>query len=1372
ETLRERMGMGVQESVRIALAVAEALVEAHGNGILHRDLKPENVLLGRDGRVRVVDFGLAKSVLGPEGEVAETMKPGEVFQSVQGEVIGTPMYMAPEQWRAREVGPPADVWALGIMLHEMLAGHHPFGELGMYALCAAATSDDPVQALGEDVAPELRQLVAGCVDKDPGKRPAPQEIVSALEGMLHGGKQRGDIESPFRGLLPFTEKHSDLFFGRDSEVSAFVERLRQEPVLPVVGPSGAGKSSFVMAGVIPRLREQGRWLTLVMRPGSRPFQALSSRLHGSERSTQFSDHDGCEVDPPQMTDMLLEAPSRLALFLGQLAETTGSKVLLYVDQLEELYTLVEDEKVRTAFMEALCLASDDPDGPVRVVFSLRDDFLGKLAGSTVVREALSHVTVLRTPGPGAMKEIIEKPLRVVGYGYEEEGLVEEMVRAVRGEAAGLPLLQFACSQLWERRDEKHRQLTREAYEELGGVEGALAHHADGVLEGLSGAELEIAREIFLKLVTGEGTRRTVTRSQLLGGLAEDAGAVLDRLIQSRIVTLRKSHRVDVDDAELELAHESLIARWSRLRRWIEESHEDLAFVDEAMKAAELWRTRGRPDEEAWTGEALHDAQRKAGRLGHVDPIIGEFLEAGRALSGRRTRRRRLVLAAAVATLAIVAVVLALMYVQARDQRIRADELREASRLARADAVLDAARISFEQGHWVEASARLRFAITERDSVEARALWNRLGRVSKLWQIKNEVVSDLHWSPTGVHIAAALGGPRMLVDSRTGVDVFTKQENEAMYAGSAISPDGRHAAACGSHLVVTDIESGEDLVYVEYPGSFCGDLEYAGSADHILALDDRLMLVLLDARSGKILHQFDRPVRSFDAGSDGTVLLRDRDTRRASLWSVGEEGFTHRVDLGDNQCWGLDLDRDGRVAATLHEDGSLRIWNTRDGKLQKSLDGFEQTYASVALQPGGARVAVWTGGESISIYEVRSGLVTEKIPYEKSLMAMQFDPVGKRLVTGSMGGTLEVFRVGVPDVMRKEQKHLGLWFRAAVDPRGEILASVVAGSGDILLWDLETGQGRGHIVAHDRDIYDLAFSPDGRTLASASQDRTVRIWSVPDGSLTRILAGHEAAIMGVSFSIDGTFIATASADSTAGIWDVGAGTRLHTLEGHAGPVFSVAFSPDGTEIATNSNDGSLRLWDSATGVQKIVALEGLKYRQMPGIAYSPDGARIAHLGPGESIMFFDRQSGEVETFIEQVRRDFESAIYLNEIQFSSDGKLLGACPGDTHERRVWDVETGEEILSLINATGPGGVFLFAPEDRYIVSEDCYSLVTWNLDGSRHWRSTLLLPEPLAVHTHMGWIDPATGEALDSIPQTAWREAVERRAVHATVTDDAK
>jgi hypothetical protein len=716
QTLRARLLVerpAIKEGIRIAAAVADALAEAHRHGVLHRDLKPENILLASDGRPRVFDFGLALADAGVS--------------------VGTPAYMAPEQWQAQPLTPATDVWALGLVLHELVSGRHPLGDGLAAELRALVTSPAPLPrlVLRADVPAALGDLIARCLDKEAARRPAASELAGVLAGLL--GRDRapaGGDESPFRGLLAFSERHARYFFGRDAEVAALVERLRGEALLPVVGPSGVGKSSFVQAGIIPRLREQGAWTVLALRPGSEPFTSLARALrrgeHGTGRSslpTRASPSEetepvpetlaGREVDEVgRLAGELAAAPGRLALALRELAAAGQSKVLLFIDQMEELYTLVEDAAVRERFVEAIFDAADDAGDPVRLVFTVRDDFLGRLAESVPARAALRSVTVLFAPSARDLGDILTRPLVEVGYAYDDPALVTEMAQAVAGEQAGLPLLQFALRALWDRRDRDRRVLRRADHEAIGGVAGALAEHAEGVVAGLLPDELLLARAVLVRLVTPEGTRRTLPRSRVLEGLDAAAGDVLARLVESRLVSVRRARGEPQTEPEIELAHESLVKSWRRVARWIEEGREELAMLAELEQAAELWAKRGRRADEVWQDEALLDAERTLARLSVPLPAsVAEFLEAGRARARRRRRRRRVLASVGVAGLVLASVASLLVALsfgrqkqQAQRQRDLAEQRRAEAQAQRAEAEREQAQAALLHGEHLEPGA--------------------------------------------------------------------------------------------------------------------------------------------------------------------------------------------------------------------------------------------------------------------------------------------------------------------------------------------------------------------------------------------------------------------------------------------------------------------------------------------------------------------------------------------------------------------------------------------------------------------------------------------------------------------------------------------
>src|SRR5262249_26115369 len=252
----------------------------------------------------------------------------------------------------------------------------------------------------------------------------------------------------------------------------------------------------------------------------------------------------------------------------------------------------------------------------------------------------------------------------------------------------------------------------------------LAEHADGALARLGKSEVEIARRILLRLVTPEGTRRLISRTDALGGgLGEGAPAVLGELVRARLVSIRKPLDARNDDPELELVHESLIASWRTLSRWIEESKEERLLLDELSRAARSWVRRGRPKDEVWQGRALADGLRLAEHFeAETTAEMRSFLDAGRALRERRDRTKStVVLVALVGLVAVIAVLYAEMQAAVAERK-EADVQRNLARARWAAAERERAAAALAGGDVLEARAHLRSALEVLDSAEVRVLW--------------------------------------------------------------------------------------------------------------------------------------------------------------------------------------------------------------------------------------------------------------------------------------------------------------------------------------------------------------------------------------------------------------------------------------------------------------------------------------------------------------------------------------------------------------------------------------------------------------------------------------------------------------------------
>ncbi|HEY1817815.1 MAG TPA: protein kinase [Kofleriaceae bacterium] len=629
-TLRERCIRGpleLDEILRHVRAVADALMHAHASAVYHCDLKPSNVMIGRDGRVRVVDFGLAKT--------ADTDKHS---------AGGTPDWMAPEQWLGEPIGERVDSWSLGIVTAELLAGIHPLGET-QEARRREAMDRDRVASWTcprADVPAAIIELVTRSLEHVPNQRPSAADWKRVLDESVSGRGEALDEDGPYPGLAAFDEHHARFFFGREPEVDEFLERLREATVLPIVGPSGAGKSSFLHAGVIPRLRARERWTVIALRPGADPIGTLARHVIAA------ANERAADIDPKAQAHALradlLATPTLLAARLATLARALDSRVLVAIDQFEEVFTQCASEQDRAAFLGALLSASDDPLDPVRVVFTVRDDFLGHITG-------LRALFVIQKLGPSALRRTVTGPLARYRYELDDPSLIDDLMSEVGAtEVADLPLLQFACRTLWDGRDSGARKLRRATYTEMGGVAGALAHHAERALAQMTPDERRTARLILLQLVAGT-TRRTVARERLASMLGAAADPVLDKLVATRLLVQRVG---DDGTASVEIAHESLLATWNQLARWIDESRDERRLLDELDDAASLWERRGRRIEETWSVGDLAAARHRATQLDlKLPPRIEQFLAAGETRRDRARHRRRLQLGAALAAAAVI-----------------------------------------------------------------------------------------------------------------------------------------------------------------------------------------------------------------------------------------------------------------------------------------------------------------------------------------------------------------------------------------------------------------------------------------------------------------------------------------------------------------------------------------------------------------------------------------------------------------------------------------------------------------------------------------------------------------------------------------------
>lgn len=451
------------------------------------------------------------------------------------------------------------------------------------------------EELGIEPSPELRRLEEQVLLHDPvlGSRlPLNQRVEPTVRAATN----------PFKGLRAFYEDDASDFHGRDRVVTEVLKRIEGgERLIALVGPSGSGKSSLVRAGVVPAIRKSAiegsdRWPVAQMVPGSRPFAELEVGLLRSS------------LDAPSDLGELLEHPELGILKAAlRVIPRDDSRMLLVIDQFEELFTLVEDETERRRFMANLLSLITDPHGRITVLLTLRADFYDRPLSYPEFGQRLGNAVVNVVPlTPPELEDAAQKPVERVNVSVELT-LLASLLTDVLGQPGGLPLFQYSLTELFDRRT--NNMLTLESYRSMGGLKGALSRRAEDLYAALDPKEQTAAHQVLLRLVSitdggAEWSRRRVPASEIVS-LDVDLVAV------QTVIEVFTAHRLLTVDRDLvsasptvEVAHEALLTEWPRLREWIAESREDVKRHAALNAAMNEWVESGLHPDYLLTGSRL------------------------------------------------------------------------------------------------------------------------------------------------------------------------------------------------------------------------------------------------------------------------------------------------------------------------------------------------------------------------------------------------------------------------------------------------------------------------------------------------------------------------------------------------------------------------------------------------------------------------------------------------------------------------------------------------------------------------------------------------------------------------------------------------
>jgi hypothetical protein len=475
-------------------------------------------------------------------------------------------------------------------------------------------------------------------------------------------------KSPYQGLSAFGEEHAPFFFGREKFVDELVAAVQSKSLVSVVGASGSGKSSVVFAGLVPSLRKIGNVEIISFRPGNNPLGNLAIALNhhchspaplqgeNSPDTQRRLDQMVLEMDLRHDETRLCDAIASIDKNLTPLppfplreggsnsspplaGEGLGerSHVVLIADQFEELYTLAPQEE-RQPFLDALIYAIAYAP-KFTLVLTLRADFYGYALSYRPFSDALQKG--IYNLGPMNREELrcaVEKPAHKMKVELEE-GLAETLIKDLGNESGRLPLLEFTLTQLWE--NPRKWFLTHQAYQEIGGLEKALANYADTVLDKLSQDNKKRAEKIFIQLVCpGEGTedtRRVATRKEV----GEANWDLVQQLADVRLLVTGCDETSENQEETVEIIHEALIGEWGTFRQWIQDNREFRTWQERLKPNVREWQDHNYDSGRLLPETSLSVALKwYSDRIDELTPQEQEFIEASEEKQNQQEREKR------------------------------------------------------------------------------------------------------------------------------------------------------------------------------------------------------------------------------------------------------------------------------------------------------------------------------------------------------------------------------------------------------------------------------------------------------------------------------------------------------------------------------------------------------------------------------------------------------------------------------------------------------------------------------------------------------------------------------------------------------------
>ena len=1164
---------------------------------------------------------------------------------------------------------------------------------------AAFNPFDDLAQFEERLELHLRKLVAR------------QVPVGALQAKTNVRWSKG---SPFRGLSIFDTEHAAVFFGRTRAIGEIISSLRrqaqdQQPFVMVLGMSGSGKSSLVRAGIVPLLTQAGViegvgvWRKVVFRPSNlsgdiatETAKLLMMGLSLEQDSCETCEQSVVEIASILKNNQLQEVINFIQDRLNVIAQTqnlpenTTAKLFVIIDQMEEVFTTPYfDQRVRETFFNILQKLS--ASNLIWVIGTFRSDFYHRCAEIPILVQMLKNngQYLLTPPSTNEIAQIIRLPAFAAGLFFEKHhetnvGLDEVLIDEAIANSHNLALLQFTLEQLYQHRREDGA-LTYQAYEMLGGLNGALARRAEEVFDACSPTAQATFSALMRTLVTfGEDLERAVAGKRwLTNDVSRDESELLEAFINARLIVTDSIENQSI----ARITHECLLSHWPRLTNWITQNQGLLRLRAHLADLASFWRSRGCSKELLLSdGKMLNDSEELLHEWANaLPPTLVEFIKQSLQVAEQLHKTEQL-----------------------RQRK----KLRHSQQLTAAFAILTIfAGYSYYEAEKLQKKAEEQTHIAEQrtyEAIEARDAASNDRDLARKQHYKAIALAATQHVENATPVTGAEYAFKTLseiteYDKKTNADAVLELE-QVLYSG--LSKIQQKAIFIGHQKELNRVGISKDNQRVISASNDGTAKLWAINGELIATLDGHIKGVKrarFNNQGNKILTvDHDRFIKIWD-GFTGEFLQKI-DTYQGDIFNAAETDITEaRFDLGDQRI------------ITAHADGKVKLFDLKGNLIRSFERHLKQVNGMWLSNPDEKQLLTFSNDHTVRLWEVQTGKIIFTWKTNDKVQAAAFsadnqyvaagDDTGKiYLWSRNNGNLLHTFKVG--EKHRAKVSHLA--FQPKVDnvSKGLILAASFDDH-SVWMWSTKTRDVEysfsqlGEVVKH------AVFSPDGRHLMATS-DSFIRVWDVERGQLIQKIGGHQGDVAYAAYANEGKWIISAGMDKTARLWSTSPiDHNFKILTGHTNVIKKTVFSPNGEYLLSISEDYTAKLWKTESGNMGRFLNSFELSKETSDLLFSPDSQSFA-ITVRDNVKRWDINGNPLPELIGHTNK-------VNRIKFSSDGKQILTTSND-QTAKLWNTENGEPIKIFSHNTEVNWANFIHNNSRIITVSNDGQITLWDINSN--------------------------------------------------------